>query len=77
MEKILIATISQRHGINFYAARTLPGLTDQIANYVQEWWNRELPNIPMPEKELAQIKMYFEHVGYESLDFSNFIEVYD
>jgi len=80
--KIFIAIITKKysfnfHNVNFYAAKTMLRLINQLASYVREQWDEELPNIPMPEDEQEQIDTYFENVDYEFLEFSGSTEVYE
>ena len=35
--KIHVATITHKHGINFYAAKTRKGLEKQLYQFVSEW----------------------------------------
>ena len=68
--KIWLAVVEHRHGQNVYADRTKRGLLDQLYEYVQEWWESEIPNEDMPtdlpRKEV--IDQYFSKVGHEWLE---------
>ncbi|GAG70845.1 unnamed protein product [marine sediment metagenome] len=77
MEKILIATVQHKHGTNFYAAKSLSGLTKQLAKYTRDWWDKECFDIQMPKSEIDQVDTYFINVDSESLELSGHIEIYD
>ena len=68
--KVWMAVVEHRHGQNVYAARTKRGLLDQLYEYVQEWWDSEIPDEEMPtdlpRKEV--IDLYFSQVGHEWLE---------
>lgn len=77
MTKIFIATISHKHGVFFFAAKTENGLREQLGEYVREWWDRELPDEQIPAATQSQIEAYFEQVDYEYLELSEPVEVYE
>jgi len=67
---IWVAVVEHRHGQNVYVARTEYGVLDQLYDYVQEWWDSEIPDEEMPtdlpKKEV--IDQYFSKVGPERLE---------
>ena len=46
--RVWIAVVEHRHRQNVYAARTKRGLLEQLYEYVQEWWESEIPDEEMP-----------------------------
>ena len=54
------AIIHHRHGTNFYVSMTQVGLTQQLYEYVKEWWNQEIEDRELPTDEQTAIDQYFE-----------------
>lgn len=75
--KVYVATISHKHGSNFYVAFTLKGIEEQISDFCREYWNEILEHddsIPedtagMSDSEI--ISTYFEVHPDEYLDRSS------
>lgn len=68
MTKILVATVSHKHGTNFYASTTRGGLFKQIHDYVLENWIQE--NIPFSMSGIYEedARVYFANVEDEFLE---------
>ncbi len=68
-ETLQVATITNKHGVNFYVARTDDDLTTQVAQYCREWWATEgIKNTPPEDDEEAIIIYFEENNSGESLD---------
>ncbi|MGQ7794497.1 hypothetical protein ACUN0C_18995 [Faunimonas sp. B44] len=68
-DKIWVASITHNYGTDLYAARTKKGILRQIHAYVEEWWEHEGLEGPMPDDEEEAISEYFEHVDDEWCDY--------
>ena len=66
LETIYIAVIKHKYGDNYYTARSKFGLKKQIADYCEEWWDKELYG-PMPIDMQSKIDIYFGSVDREFL----------
>lgn len=74
--QVYIATISHRHGVNAYASKTLEGLSDQIYDYVCDWWSEtQTPKDCRRMKKDDAIKEYFDSREDEYLDLHGATEV--
>jgi hypothetical protein len=64
--KIFVATVSHRHGINAYAAKTRAGIQKQLADYCREWWDEAgLDPVAEGTADSDIIDAYFEICGDE------------
>jgi len=71
--EIHTATITHRHGINLYHAKSEKGLTSQIFSYVTTWW-KELFEEEMPQIEDDAIAQYFEKA--EEVGVQEYLEIF-
>jgi len=68
---VFTASISHRHGTNFYVARTQKGLDKKVADYCREWWAEQVGEEPVPETDSEVTERYFgvaNNNGTEFLD---------
>jgi hypothetical protein len=80
--KFYAATISHKHGVNFYASHSEIDLTAQLADYCREYWSEvsEVDEVPddyegIEDEEVVEI--YFEYHDSECLDkFEDYIKPY-
>lgn len=67
--KIWIAVIEHRHGHNVYAARTKAKITNDLYDYVKQWWESEIPEeMPVKLSKKEAVDKYFEMVEHEWLE---------
>lgn len=62
-EKIHVAVIQNKYGHNVYAARSLNGITTQIAEYCRENWETEGLDGNPPDSDDEIIEEYFDAVA--------------
>ena len=67
METLHVATITHRHGVNTYVARSLKQVMFEVDEYVQEWWGEEIDSEEMPGSAQERTDRYFGLAG-EGLD---------
>lgn len=68
--KIHAATITHRHGTNFYIAFTSRALQAEIWKYVREYWDDILDDHPMEYYAEGAVEHYFEQHPEEWLDYA-------
>lgn len=64
MDRVWVAAVTHKYGVNFYASKTEAGLLHQLADYCREWWGSE----PFPETDQEVITAYFEDHDPEYYD---------
>jgi hypothetical protein len=60
---IFCATISHKHGTNFYVDHTEELLQKQIADFVRENWNLECIEGEIPDNDDEAVEQYFEQMA--------------
>lgn len=58
-----LLSIEHRHGTDHYVCASEDVATRELDNYVQQWWEQELPDKPMPEDPNQRIVRYFDAMG--------------
>jgi hypothetical protein len=59
-ETVWVLYISHEYGSNMGVYRTSERADESLYDYVQRWWDRELPDDEMPEDKQEAIDKYFE-----------------
>lgn len=63
-QTVYIATIDTRHGTNVLAGRDEDSIKLEIANYVEEWWEENMPeDHDRPENAGLMIEEYFDNTN--------------
>jgi len=69
-ETAWVGRIEHRHGTDTFASKTRAGLYGKLREYVDSWWDSEIPHDPMPKgTDEEVVEAYFtlcEHEGYEA-----------
>lgn len=60
-----VLTIDNESGIQPSVHRTRDGAYQELDDYVQEWWEKELGDDPMPDDQFERIRYYFDNVEGE------------
>lgn len=60
--RIYIATVSHKHGVNTYAAKSEVGINRQLADYARENW--ALENVPGNYEGLSDAQVIVEYFDY-------------
>ena len=58
--------LSRRDGVSTHVAVSEDALRDEILEYVKEWWQEEIGDLPMPQDRDQAIEAYFEKVESET-----------
>jgi hypothetical protein len=61
------AVIKNMYGVDVYLATTEEGLMDDLFEYVEEHWEREMEDEEMPSDKDLAVYAYFDSNDYESL----------
>jgi hypothetical protein len=73
MHNIWIVHISHQHGDGFALFGNQKAAFDDVVAYVDEWWEEELGDEPLPDDAMRRVTRYFEKVGdRESFTISEF-----
>lgn len=75
-DKIWVLVIENDYGNNVYVAHSKETLDQIVLNYVNEWWEEELPWLDIPEDPEAAVWDYFDNVDREYYNI-DLIEVKD
>ena len=57
---------SRRDGVNSYVAVSEDALRDEVFEYVKEWWQEDIGDLPIPQDRDRAIEAYFEKVESET-----------
>jgi len=61
---IWVASVDHKHGTDFYAATTQPGVWAELAAYCAQWWIKDGPDRPVAElahmSDQESVEAYFE-----------------
>lgn len=63
---IWVGVIGNNYGVSTYVAVSEDALRDEILEYVKEWWQKEIGDLPMPQDRDQAIEAYFEKVESET-----------
>jgi len=71
--------LSRRDGVNSYVAISEDALRDEVFEYVKEWWQKEIGDLPMPQDRDRAIEAYFEKIESEIcvIDSTTLAEVFE
>lgn len=61
--KVYVLAISHKHGTDFYVGATRAALQGCLDDYVDYWWQKELPEVEKPADPEKAAEEYFERLG--------------
>lgn len=64
--KVWLFTLDASHTLGASAYTTEELATQAVDDWVQEWWEHELGDKPMPDDRNARIRAYFDAVEHEN-----------
>lgn len=64
-QTVYVLIIEHRHGTNVDVSASQQGALDALADYVNQWWEHEMPGKAVPSNAGEAIEQYFEAVESE------------
>lgn len=71
--EVWVVSVYHRHGVNVYVASTEELAWDELHRYVEDNWEDELDDTPMPEGRDDASVAYFEMVEEEFFDMDKYL----
>jgi hypothetical protein len=66
---VVVTAITYKHGTDHLVNKTRAGATQALFEYVLEWWENVMENLPMPKSKTKAIEMYFEVTNENGTEF--------
>jgi len=61
-----VGVIGNRYGVSTYVAVSEDVLRNEVFEYVKEWWQKEIGDLPIPQDRDQAIEAYFEKIESET-----------